>query len=1057
MIKYLLLIFLCYGLALKEALAQEHFVSGKVTSATDGSPLPGVNVVIKGTTNGTVTDVGGGYRIPLTSNNVTLQFSFIGLITQEIEVGTREVIDIQMQEDAAQLEEVVVTAINIPQTKRSLGYAVQSVASNDIVNSRESNIVNSLAGKVAGVQINSSGGQAGSSSRITIRGTSSLENESQPLFVIDGIPIDNSSREGNQGTESTLFNGTSSNRATDIDPNTIADVNILKGAAATALYGSRGANGVIMITTKRGKKSVNGKPNISFTSNYGISMPVIRGFQSEFLQGTNGSYQNGLPADEGGFRSRDPLTNPAGAAGTQGSTSWGPSKNAIDQYTLDSIGQPNVYDPRRDFYRNGATVENNISINGGNDQFTYFFSYSRLDEEGIVPTNDFKRNSFLVKVDGNLSKKLKYSGSINYVKTLNKRLTEGNGERSFLYGLNFWPISHDITKYETESGRYYSYHPTAYNNPFWLAKNNGNYSNVDRFIINQSLTYEITPGLSIINRLGYDAFGELREDQVNIGTRSTPKGRMYTSTLRNTQINNDLLLMYNKDLGKDFVVSALIGNNINSRVFKQDLLVGTDLNIPDFFDISNASAVQGYELDEVIRSVSLFGQANLEFRNMLFLNLTGRNDWSSTLPTNNQSYFYPSASVGFVFTELPVLSGKQALPYGKVRVSLAQAGNTAPPYNTTQTYVRSNPGDGQRGNINVPTQGQNAFELGNVQANSQLKNELITEFEVGGDFRFLNNRLGLDVALYKKVSNNQIISAPVAPSTGFVSKVVNVGEVTNKGFELTLMATPVKLSNGFKWDVQVNYAKNRTSVEELTPGVESIFLYGFNNPQIRADVENGYGVIWADKFERTDDGTLLIGNDGLPIASSELGAIGNVQPKWTGGLRNTISWKGVTLSALFDARIGGDIMNQDLYYSTFYGSAAVTADRGEVTVWKGVREVGLDDGGEPIYVENDIPVVKNQAYYQNFYSSSSELFVEDASFVKLRELSLSYAFPSGLLSKTPFTAVNLSVIGRNLYINSNFSYWDPEGSLGGNGNGQGFYHGVTPGTRSITFGLNVSF
>ena len=831
----------------------------------------------------------------------------------------------------------------------------------------------------------------------------------------------------------------------------------MKGAAATALYGSRGANGVIMITTKKGEKTLQGKPNISISTNYSINTPVIRGFQDEFLQGTNGSYMNGLPLGQGGFRSKDPLTNPGGAGASQGSTSWGPSRYAIDQYTLDSIGVPKVYDPRRDFYRNGKTLENNVSISGGKDMFTYLFSYSRLDEEGIVPTNDFKRNSFLAKVDATLSPKLKYSGSINYVNTYNKRLTEGNGQRNFLYGLNFWPISHNIKEYYTESGQYYTYHPTAYNNPFWLAENNGNYSHVNRFIINQSLTYEITPFLSIVDRVGLDAYTDLREDQVNVGTRSTPKGRMYTSTIRNSQVNNDILLVFNKDFSKDFTLNAILGNNINSRTFKQDLLTGTDLNIPDFFDISNASAVQGNEFDQVIRSTSVFGQANVEYKGMLFLNLTGRNDWSSTLPKSDRSFFYPSASLGFVFTELPFLVNNKTLPYGKLRASWAQAGNTAPAYNTTQTYIRSNPGDGTRGNINVPTQGQNAFELNPVQANSQLRNELITEIEIGADLRFFHDRLGLDVAMYNKVSNDQILSAPIAPSTGFTNKVVNVGEVRNKGIEMTLTATPIKMVNGLRWDVQVNYAKNKTTVGELTPGVESIFLYGFTSPQIRADVNNGYGVIWGDKFERTEDGQLLIGNNGLPILSSELGSIGNVQPKWTGSLRNTITWNGITLSALLDTRIGGDILNFDLFYSTFYGTSAVTADRGDVTVWKGVRQTGVTGDNKPIYVKNDIPVIKDQAYYQNFYSASTELFVEDASFVKLRELRLSYSLPSSLLSKTPFTNVNFSAIGRNLYIKSNFSYWDPEGNLGGNGNGQGFYHGVTPGTRSVTFGVNVTF
>jgi TonB-linked SusC/RagA family outer membrane protein len=777
----------------------------------------------------------------------------------------------------------------------------------------------------------------------------------------------------------------------------------------------------------------------------------VKGYQDEYLQGIGGNYRNGLPIGSGGFRSQDPTTNPTGATFPFTTRSWGPSINNLDQYTLDSIGVPNISDPREDFYRDAKTWEQNVTVSGGVDMVNYLVSYSQLDQEGIAPGNEFDRKNLLARMDVQFSDKVKYSGSVNYVNSYNRRLTEGNGQRSYLFALNFWPINNDVDQYLDNDGAYYSFGGTVFNNPNWIAENNGRFSTSNRFIVNQSLSYQVLPWLTITNRFGIDTYHDLQEDQVNLGTRGTPNGRMYSADVTNTQIDNDFILSFNKDFGDRLSVNGLVGNNINSRTYKNDLIRGIDLDIPDFFDISNASNQEAYEFDQVLRNYSAYFSAGVDYDNMLFLNITGRNDWSSSLPKDAQSFFYPSVSTGFVFTDL-IPNIKSILPYGKIRASWAQAGNTATPYSTIQTFTQSSPGDGTRGTITVPTQGQNAFEQTNIQANNELVHELVTEIEIGGDFRFLNNRLAVDFAYYQRTSTNQIVNAPVAPSIGFTNATKNVGEVENNGVELTLSGTPLQLSNGLQWDVQVNFAKNKTVVNELTTGVESIFLYGFTSPQIRADVENGYGTIWGQGFTRNDAGDLVIGTDGLPVPAPALGSVGNVQPDWTGGIRNTISWKGITLSSLFDVRKGGDILNFDLFYSTFYGASSITADRGAVVVWDGVI-----DNGDGTFRTNDIPVVKDQAYYQNFYSSYDENFVEDGSFIKLRELSLSYVLPSAILDKTPFKDVSVSVVGRNLWIKSNFTYWDPEGSLGGNGNGQGFYHGVTPGTQSMSVGIKASF
>lgn len=1033
--------------------AQQRLINGVITDGED-VPLIGANVLVVGTTSGTVTDFEGKFSLAVDPGADALEISYTGYSTKTIPLTSANEYEIVLSEDNIILGEVVVTAIGVERERRTLGYSLQEVDSDDIVKSRESNLVNALAGKVAGLQVNSSGGQAGSASRILLRGITSMTGNNSPLFVIDGVPLDNSTTNGVPNiVESNLFNGNSGNRIIDIDPNIIADVTVLKGAAATSIYGVQGANGAILITTKSGMGQ-DSKLKVDVSSTFGVNTAIVRGYQDQFLQGLDGNYRNGLPAGNGGFRSLDPATNPNGFAATQGSTSWGPRKDEIDQFTLDSIGMPLLYDPRDDFYRDGQTWENSISLSGNNNGVGYSFTYSNLQEQGIVPTNDFDRNSVTAKVSVPFSDKVRYEGFASFVNSFNKRLTEGNGQRSFLFALNFWPISHDVTNYYTEDGTYYSFHPTAFNNPFWLAENNGSYSTTNRFILNQSITIELAPWLKLTERFGADTYHTLIEDEVNIGTRGFANGRMLNSDINNRILNNDLVLSADRRLSDTWQISASIGNNVYENSFKQNIIRGVGLSIPGFYDISNASSVEAFENDNRFRSYAVYGTGMVGFKDMLFLNLTARNEWSSTLPLNDNSFFYPSVSLGFEFTEL-LPNIRSVLSYGKIRASWAQAGNTAPSYSVVQTFTQSDTGDGTRGTIAVPSQGQVLYELNNVKANERLTNELIDEVEIGADLRFFNGRLGIDAAFYDRRSNNQVLNAPVAPSTGFVAKVVNVGEIQNKGVEVSLTANPIRATRpgGFDWQLQANYARNRTTVNALAEGVENIRLFGFTSPLIQADVTNGYGVIWGSRFARTDDGQLIIGENGLPVEDDALGPIGNVMPDWTGSIRSTFTFQNFTLSGLLDARIGGDILNFDLFYSTFYGTSVVTEDRGSVVVWDGVHV----DGEGRVTGENNIPIVKDQNYYQNFYSNIDELFVEDGSFLKLRELSLGYRFPQKVLDRTLIRSLEITGIARNLFIHSNFTYFDPEGSLDGDGNGQGFYHSVAPGTRSFALALKVGF
>ncbi len=1032
--------------------AQERIVSGIVTSS-EGEPLVGATVILKGTSVGTSTDAEGRYAIGVDIDSATLIFSIIGYEKKEIEIISQSVIDVSLKE-GLELKEVLIVAQAIEKEESSLNYAVQKVEPKNIVKAREANFVNALAGKIAGVQINSAGGQVGSASRIVLRGASSLTGDNSPLFVIDGIPFDNSFNNGQpEVVERNFFNGSGANRALDIDPNSIESVYVLKGAAAANLYGSRGANGVVMITTKKGEKKQS-LPKVSISNVIGLNKPVIRGFQDQYLQGEDGEYTNGLPVGAGGYQETSGLTPTT--------NSWGPHKDNVAQVVLDSIGQPQVYDPREEFYQTGISNELSFNISGGKDNTTYNLTYSFLKEDGIVPTNEYKRHNIGTGFSIDLSDHITYNGTFSYMNSFNKRLSEGQSERSFLFALNNWPISHDINTFYTEDGEYYTF-TDILNNPFWLAENNGNFSTVNRFFNSHNLDFKIKPWLTVTERFGIDRFHNLIEDRVNIGTRDDDirdpdgleNGNMYNANIIDREFNNDLIINAKGYVGakKNVKIGGLVGVNILSQQTKWDLTRGIGLNLPGFFDISNAIQVSNFQFDEERKKVGIYGALDLAFKEMVFLSFSGRNDWSSTLPENSRSYFYPAASAGIELTKMIGLRSKKWFSYGKIRGSWAQVGNDAPPYLIEQIFT---PSDIE--GITSPFAGQNLYELNNEEANPNLVNELVTEYEVGGDFRFFNERLKVDYTFYDRISDNQVLIPEVSATTGFIGRVVNAGEVKNRGHELTVFVRPIELKNGFNWDFQFNFAKNLTTIESLTDGIESIVLYEASDglPSILASAEHGYGIIWGQQLARTDDGRVIIDDDGLP-EFGDIGKIGNVQPDWTGSLRTDITFKGLTIGALLDMRIGGDVFNYDLFYTTFFGTSSITADRNTVAIWDGVRQNGTDDEGNPVYVENDIPVVKDESYYSFFYSDVDELFVEDASYLKLRELSLAYSLPSKWFRNSPLSGVAFSLIARNVWIKSNFTYWDPEGSLDGAGNGQGFYHFVTPGTRSYALGVNLNF
>jgi TonB-linked SusC/RagA family outer membrane protein len=1038
-------LFICCFFLLSTSLAfSQGSISGTITDQQTGETLPGTNVSIEGMNLGASADADGNYTISdIPEGTHTLIGSFIGYqkFNTKVEITSEEqTLDIEMMPDVIGMEDMVVTALGIEREERSLGYSTQEVGGAEIQKSQETSVVSSLAGMTSGVQITGSSGDPGSSSRIIIRGNSSFTGNNQPLFVVDGVPISNGGGGGD------LFEGSAPSRAVDLDPNIIENVSVLKGASATALYGSRAANGAVIITTKGAGLTEGQSLQVELNSSVSYSTPIIDGYQNTYLQGSQGQFSNGLPVDRGGYVGPDyPGSDP------QTFFSWGPHKDEVSQQVLDDLGvdQIDLFDPRDQFFDNGVKLDNNISISGGNADASYFFSASNLNNQGIVPGSELKRTSLLGKFNQQLSNKLKMSTSANYVATDNVRFPTGNTHRSYTQNLQNTAISFNINDEQFEDGTQ-RYQTSEGNNPMWLIDNSQYNSDIWRLIGNATLDYELNSWLTLTERLGVDAYSQKDKQEWNVNVVERPAGRVVDARQDRTEINSDLTLNADKQLTENMSVTGLIGNNINSRSFNSVGYEANGLSVPAFFDVSNATQVLGNFYLEEQRLVSIYGQATLDYDDYLYLTLTGRNDWSSTLPKDNNSYFYPSASVSLVFTELLGADNfAPVLDFGKIRFSASQVGNDAPPYSIFANLAQSGPGDGTRGVLNYPFNGVNGYEEGGSLGNEDLKPEITTEYEAGLELQLLGSRANVDVSYYNRTSVDQIFNVSISNTTGYGSRLANAGSIRNKGWEVTLQGSPI-VSDNFAWDLQLNYTRNRTDVIELAEGIESIGIGGYTAPNIRVlPKDDGYGIIWGQMYEHNENGDILVDDEGFPVYEGNVGEIGNVTPDYTANLRTSFNYKGIALSALLDTKQGNDIMNFNYWDMALNGTAKVTEDRGTSFVFDGVNE----NTGQP----NTQEIVKDQDYYLTYWWPVFENYVEDGSYIKLRELSLSYSLPATLLSATPLKGLTFTATGRNLWISTDFTFGDPEGNILGDNNAQGFYHELTPSTRSYSFSVNVLF
>lgn len=1055
--------------------AQERTINGRVTSAEDGSPLPGVNVVLKGTTTGTVTDVSGNYALSVPGSGGTLVFTFIGLRSQEVEIGGRSVVDVQMEQDVQQLTEVVVTAAGIEREKRSLGSRIEQVDGGRLQQISEGDPLRALQGKVAGVNIISSSGVPGSSTRITMRGNRSLLGNNQPLIVVDGIPYDNTQ----VSTSNQLVGGGSySSGLAAIDPNNIQSMNILPpGGAGAAMYGVRAANGVIVITTKTGASRANRGFGVSVSSGYSIEqISGLPDYQNKYGTGTGFVYGQ---------------VNGSWGAPFQGAVPY-PTITEIPRWTAmaDAFPDGPATVPYRaypnnvkDFFRNGTLWDNSVTLTGGNEKSNFTATVSRLDQKGYIPNSGFDRTSVSIGANTAVTEKLVVGGTMTFAHRnqvgppggASNAIGNGSAFARIMYLGRNWdlqgqPYEHPITR---ESLFFIA--KTQATNPYWATLYDGFETRENRFSGQINSTYDFTNWLSLNYRIGLTSYSLVNQEWFRPGGRAVGGiGQVKDDYDNFNEIESMLLINFNKNLSEDIALKAFVGHNINQRTRELQAYTGTGLIDFNIVDIDNTTDVLNDGGDyERRRIVGVLGEVQFVYKDYLFLTARGRNDWASTLPVASRSFFYPAAEASFIFTDALGLNSN-TLSSGKLRASWSRVGNVPDPYLLNVVYSLNPQFVSQ--SIQFPFRGVPGTTEGGIPGTTDIipDPELTPEFtrtlELGTNLQFFNDRASLDFTWYSSLTTDGIAYQSYPAVSGYTNFLTNFGNVSNKGVEVSLGVTPLSRPNGFRWDINANFTHYRNVVEELAPGVDEIVVRnlfaGGVTPVLRPGQE--YGIMRGTVNARDDEGNLLIDpSNGQLIRASEPAIIGNPNPDFIAGLNNTFSFKGFTLSALFDWRQGGDVYSYTLYSLLGRGVTRDTEDREMNYIIPGVigdpntQEAVLDEEGNKI--PNDIQIEVNDLYFGETFAinSADEWNVFDGTVVRLREVSLGYTLPSSLLSKARIRSATITLTGRNLWYNApnvpEYTNFDPETSTFGTSNAQGFEFDNPPSSRRYGINLRLTF
>jgi TonB-linked SusC/RagA family outer membrane protein len=1012
-------------------------VSGRVTATDSQEGLPGVNVVVKGTSQGAITDANGAYSMDVPGPQSVLVFSYVGYVATEVTVGNRSVIDVRLTPDNTTLKELVVTAFGIERQEKALSYAVQTVEGRELSKVNNPNILNNLQGKVAGVTVRQGNGAPGATPTVNIRGSRSITGNNQPLYVVDGLPI--------------------SGRIVDLNPNDIESLNVLKGPTAAALYGIRASNGVIVITTKRGKGAGLGRPTITVENGYNVDRVTrLPELQTTYAQGEAGAF------------------NPFSTF------SWGPRIDGMGTYTnqLGEQEQGAVYDNMRDFFGTGGTYVFNIDVANQFDKGNYQIGVGHTDQKGVIETAGFKRYNVKMATDYELHRKFRVSSSVNFSSSQDSRIVDGASNSSLFYASYFAPVSYNLREkpialpdnpYQQINFR------GGHDNIYWSLKHNSNDQSTIRTFGNILLDYKPTDWLSFNYRTGIDYFQTRSKEVLALGSGATggrtvpPRGgRITDGTFFQRQFNSTFNMIVDKNFGPDFHVNFLAGNEVFDS-FNQNLsATGNDMTIGGFNHLSNTATQIPSERIDRFRVAGFYSNLTADWKDMLFFNASLRNDVVSNMPAQNRSFLYPSVGLGFVFTEL-MGTTSNVFNFGKVRASVAEVGQAGPLYVSDNVFLRGQVNNSAgAGAFIFPFDGLTAFRRDPALTSLDIRPENTRTTEVGFDLKFFNRRLGVDYTYYQSLSEGQIFRVPVAVSTGFTSELRNAGRMSVKGHEVVLTATPV-IAGNFSWDLTTNFTAYDNTVERLAEGIERLTLGGFR-VNIVAEEGQSYPTMLGSAFARDPQTNQIVvdsreflpnGNRnpgyGMPLRSSQqINYLGRVVPDFEFGFINRFNYKGLSLDVQVDWRQGGKISSGSNRLGKLYGSLIETGDREADYVYPAVKGSFQADGSLLIEGANDITIRRGEHLYRNVVDPIAESNVYDASFVRLREVRLSYDLPQALLSPMRMRNASVYLTGRNLWLKAALPHFDPEMNSGG-GNLQGEEYLVFPQIASYGAGLIISF
>ncbi|MEI6141939.1 MAG: SusC/RagA family TonB-linked outer membrane protein [Mariniphaga sp.] len=1039
---------------------EEIGVQGIVLSKSDNTPLVGAIVVIKGTTVGTATDSEGKFSISASSGRILI-VSYVGFETQTFVIHDNSFITVALNEIHSQLDEVVVTALGISKEKKSLGYAVQEIKTESITTAPESNLVNSLSGKIAGVNVTNSQGNMGSS-RIVIRGETSIAGNNQPLFVVDGVPVDNSQLTTSDASRDFA------NAISDINSEDIESISVLKGPNAAALYGSRAASGVILIKTKTGRSRKKLGVNIYSRTTFESVLQLPK-------------YQNGYGQGSGGAFSY--VDGKGGGINDGVDESWGQKLDGrlIPQFNSNGVPVPFVAHPNnvRDYFEVGQTLSNGISIAGNDEKFDYRFSYNNTSQKGISPNTDLGKNSFGINSSYKILPNLELSTGINYINTSSDNLPAAFGKRATSTMLQFsWfgrqvDIS-QLKNYRDTNGNLINWNNSYYSNLYFIANENTVSQRRDRLIGNVNLNYKITDELTANFRIGNDYYNDHRKLKIAFGTNGTPFGSYQEIGYTVNERNTELTLNYKKAVTDDFSVEILGGGNLLDSYYEENNQTAPKLAVRDVYSLTNSrDPLLSSNYFSRQKKNSVFASGQIGYKNYAFLNLTARNDWSSTLPINHNSYFYPSVNGSLVVSQwLDIKSN--ILSFLKIRGGWSQVGKDATAYQLLDTYP-----------FNAPFGANPLLTVTNASLNSDLRPETTTSAELGAEIGLFNNNVRLDLSYYNTNSKDQILNVDVSPATGYNSKLLNAGKINNKGFEAQLSFFPLKVQNGLTWEVTANFSKNKSEVLELDKeGLLTAYRIANSGAQVLAAIGHPYGSLFGTAYKRNEKGEIIVKQNGSPDTDPNNKFFGSFQPDWIGSITNSFTYKNFKLSFLIDAKIGGSIYDGTYSTGIYTGVLAPTLtgrdeENGGLPYYypgnvKTVLPVQLPThtsaapSNEVVYHDGMIfdgvkadgtqntTILPAQSYWKSF-RNIAEASIFDASFVKFRELSIGYNLPKEWAKVIKAESVNISLIGRDLWIiHKNAPDIDPE-TANNTGNAQGLENLQLPTTRSYGFSVNLNF